>query len=149
MYKAGIALHGVGLRAANNLIHDAPHMAIQFWGNDHVIELNEIHHVCPESNDAGAIYAGRDWTMRGTVICHNYLHHITGFRGKGCVGVYLDDMFCGTRIEGNVFHEVTRAAFIGAGAIAWWPTTSSSTASRPCISTPARWAGRATTSRPR
>ncbi|MFV2069080.1 MAG: hypothetical protein ACC645_19100 [Pirellulales bacterium] len=30
-----------------------------------MIELNEIHHVCLESNDAGAIYAGRNWTMCG------------------------------------------------------------------------------------
>ena len=115
MYKPAIGLSGVGLCASSNLIHDAPHMAVMFSGNDHVIELNEIHRVCLESNDAGAIYAGRDWTMRGTVIRHNYLHHITGFRGRGCVGVYLDDMFCGTRIEGNVFHHVTRAAFIGGG----------------------------------
>jgi len=115
MYKPAVALSGVGLRAAHNLIHDAPHMAVSFSGNDHAIELNEIHRVCMESNDAGAIYAGRDWTMRGTVIRHNYLHHITGFRGRGCVGVYLDDMFCGTQITGNVFYKVTRAAFIGGG----------------------------------
>jgi hypothetical protein len=115
MYTPAIALNGVGNRAAHNLIHDAPHMAIAFGGNDHVIEFNEIHNVCLESNDAGAIYAGRDWTMRGTVIRHNYLHEITGFRGRGCVGVYLDDMFCGTRIYGNVFYRVTRAAFIGGG----------------------------------
>jgi hypothetical protein len=31
------------------------------------------------------------------------------------VGVYLDDMFCGTSIYGNVFCRVTRAAFIGGG----------------------------------
>lgn len=110
-----ISLVGVGSRAAHNLIHDAPHMAIFFAGNDHLIELNEIHHVCLESNDAGAIYAGRDWTTRGTVIRHNFLHHITGFRGRGCMGVYLDDMFCGTRIAGNVFYQVTRAVFIGGG----------------------------------
>jgi hypothetical protein len=115
MYTPAIAIDGVGNRAAHNLIHDAPHMAIGFGGNDHVIELNEIHNVCLESNDAGAIYAGRDWTMRGTVIRHNYLHDITGFRGRGCVGVYLDDMFCGTKIHGNVFYRVTRAAFIGGG----------------------------------
>jgi hypothetical protein len=53
--------------------------------------------------------------MRGTVIRHNSLHHITGFEGRGCVGVYLDDMFCGTTIFGNVFYQVTRAAFIGGG----------------------------------
>ena len=115
MYTPAIAISGVGNRAAHNLIHDAPHMAVSFGGNDHLIEFNEIHNVCLESNDAGAIYAGRDWTMRGTLIRHNYLHDITGFRGRGCVGVYLDDMFCGTKIYGNVFYRVTRAAFIGGG----------------------------------
>jgi hypothetical protein len=115
MYTPAISLAGVGNKAAHNLIHDAPHMAIGFGGNDHVIEFNEIHNVCLESNDAGAIYAGRDWTMRGTVIRHNYLYDITGFEDRGCVGVYLDDMFCGTKIYGNVFYRVTRAAFIGGG----------------------------------
>ena len=115
MYQPAISLNGVGNRACHNLIHSAPHMGICFGGNDHLMELNEIHHVCYESNDAGAIYSGRDWTMRGTVIRHNYLHHICGFEGRGCVGVYLDDMFCGTEISGNIFYEVTRAAFIGGG----------------------------------
>jgi hypothetical protein len=115
MYQAGISLSGVGLRAARNHIHDAPHMAIGFSGNDHLMELNEIHHVCEESNDAGAIYSGRDWTMRGTVIRHNFFHDITGFEDRGCVGVYLDDMFCGTEIVGNLFVRVTRAAMIGGG----------------------------------
>jgi hypothetical protein len=115
VYQAGIQLQGVGNRAAHNLIHDAPHMAIGFGGNEHRIEFNEIHRVCTESNDAGAIYTGRNWTMRGTVIRHNYLHHITGFRDRGCVGVYLDDMFGGTEISGNLFYRVTRAAFIGGG----------------------------------
>jgi hypothetical protein len=115
VYQAGIQLAGVGNRAAHNLIHDAPHMGMGFGGNDHLIEFNEIHNVCTESNDAGAIYTGRNWTMRGTIIRHNYLHHISGFRGHGCVGVYLDDMFCGTEISGNLFYRVTRAAFIGGG----------------------------------
>lgn len=115
MNRQGISLSGVGNRAAHNLLHDSPHTAIHFSGNDHVIELNEIHHVCLESNDAGAIYAGRNWTMRGTVIRHNYLHQIRGFKGRGCIGVYLDDMYSGTTIFGNVFHDVTRAAYIGGG----------------------------------
>ena len=115
MYRKGVSLSGVGNRAAHNLIHDAPHIAIGFSGNDHVIELNEIHHVCLESNDAGAIYTGRNWTMRGNSIRHNYLWEITGFKDKGCVGVYLDDMFSSADIVGNVFYKVTRAAFIGGG----------------------------------
>ncbi len=115
MYSAGISLNGVGNRATHNLIDNAPHQAISFSGNDHLMEFNEIHSVCFESNDAGAIYAGRDWTMRGTIIRHNFLHDISGFEGRGCVGVYLDDMFCGTEISGNIFRRVTSAAFIGGG----------------------------------
>ncbi len=114
-YRPGITLRGVGNRAAHNLIHNAPHMGIGFFGNDHVIEFNEIHSVCYESNDAGAIYSMRDWTQRGTIIRHNYLHHISGFEHRGCVGVYLDDMFSGTTIFGNLFCRVTQAAFIGGG----------------------------------
>jgi hypothetical protein len=115
MYNGGIHLYGVGNRATHNLIDNAPHTGIFFGGNDHLIELNEIHSVCHESNDAGAMYAGRNWVMRGTVVRHNYLHHINGFEGRGCVGVYLDDMWCGTEIIGNVFYRVTNAAFIGGG----------------------------------
>jgi len=58
MYRTAVSLNGVGNRASHNLIHDAPHIAIGFSGNDHVIEFNEIHSVCHESNDAGAMYAG-------------------------------------------------------------------------------------------
>ncbi|MFH1569645.1 MAG: right-handed parallel beta-helix repeat-containing protein [Gemmatimonadota bacterium] len=115
MYQPAVAISGVGIRVAHNLIHDAPHMAVSFSGNDHAIELNEIHHVCLESNDAGAIYSGRDWTWRGTSIRHNLFYEITGFENRGCVGVYLDDMLCGTEIRGNLFYRVTRAAFIGGG----------------------------------
>ena len=115
VYKPAIMVEGVGNLVAHNLIHDAPHMAIGFNGNDHTIEYNEIYNVCYESNDAGAMYAGRNWTMRGTTIRYNYLHDISGFEQKGCVGVYLDDQFSGTQIYGNLFHKVTRAAMIGGG----------------------------------
>lgn len=115
MYQPAISLNGVGNIARNNLIHDAPHQAIAFSGNDHIIEFNEIHNVCLESNDAGAIYSGRDWTWRGTIIRYNFFHNISGFKGKGCMGVYLDDMLCGTTIYGNIFYRVTNAAFIGGG----------------------------------
>lgn len=115
MYNPAVQISGVGCRVSHNLIHDAPHMAIGFSGNDHLIEYNEIHHVCEESNDAGAMYAGRDWSMRGTMIRYNYLHDISGFEGRGCVGVYLDDQWSGTTIFGNLFVNVTRAAMIGGG----------------------------------
>ena len=115
MYNPAVQMSGVGNRVTHNLIHDAPHMAIGSGGQNHRIEYNEIYHVCTESNDAGAMYAGRNWTMRGTEIRFNYLHDIQGFEGKGCVGVYLDDQYSGTLVYGNLFHKVTRAAMIGGG----------------------------------
>ncbi|MCF6313836.1 MAG: right-handed parallel beta-helix repeat-containing protein, partial [Verrucomicrobiales bacterium] len=106
---------GVGHVGANNLSDNRPHMGIFFYGNEHLIELNEIHHVCQEAVDAGAIYNGRDWTMRGTIIRHNYLHHLYGLDDKGSEGIYLDDMASGMLLQGNVFFEVHRAFLIGGG----------------------------------
>lgn len=111
----GISIFGVGNRATHNAIAHLPHMAIYFMGNDHLMEYNNINDVCYESNDAGAIYAGRNWTMRGNVIRYNYLHDISGFEEKGCVGIYLDDAFSSADVIGNIFNKVTRAMMIGGG----------------------------------
>jgi hypothetical protein len=61
------------------------------------------------------MYCGYNWSMRGNVIRYNYLHDITGYEGKGCVGVYLDDQFSSAHIFGNLFYRVSSAAFIGGG----------------------------------
>lgn len=115
MYRSGISIDGVGQRVRHNLIHSAPHIAISWGGNDQIIEFNEIHSVCRESNDAGAIYCGYNWSMRGNLLQYNYLHDLYGHEGRGCVGIYLDDQFSSARIFGNVFFRVTKAAFIGGG----------------------------------
>ena len=67
-YVPAIQMDGVGQRASHNLIHDHPHAAILFNGNDHLIEFNDIHHIALESGDVGAIYTGRDYTYRGNRI---------------------------------------------------------------------------------
>ncbi len=110
----GVALSGVGCRASHNLIHDCPRFAFLFGGNDHLIEFNEIHSVCTDTGDVGAFYMGRDWTARGTVIRHNYFHDIHGLN-MGANAVYLDDAASGITVEGNIFRDVNRAAFIGGG----------------------------------
>lgn len=113
-YVPAIHMNGVALRASHNLIHDHPHCAILFGGNDHLIEFNEIHHIALETGDVGAIYAGRDYAMRGNRVRHNFIHH-TGGVGMGSMGVYMDDCFSGTEISGNIFYKVQRAAFLGGG----------------------------------
>jgi len=113
-YAPAILISGVGIRASNNLIHDHPHCAILFDGNEHAIERNEIHHVCLETGDVGAIYTGRDYTYRGNVIRHNFIHH-TGGVGMGSMGIYMDDCVSGTLIYGNVLWKLHRAVFLGGG----------------------------------
>lgn len=49
------------------------------------------------------------------MIRYNYIHHVYGFQGKGCVGVYLDDLFSNMHCYGNVFYQVPQATFIGGG----------------------------------
>jgi hypothetical protein len=113
-YVPAISMTGVGLRASHNLIHDHPHCAILYWGNDHLIEFNEIHHIALETGDVGAIYTGRDYTFRGNKIRYNFIHH-TGGVGMGSMGVYMDDCVSGTEVFGNVFFKVHWAMFIGGG----------------------------------
>ena len=113
-YAPAILITGVGIRASNNLIHDHPHCAILFSGNEHLIELNEIHHVCLETGDVGAIYTGRDYSYRGNIIRYNFIHH-TGGVGMGSMGIYMDDCVSGTQIYGNVLWKLHRAVFLGGG----------------------------------
>ncbi|MEX0332211.1 MAG: right-handed parallel beta-helix repeat-containing protein [Puniceicoccaceae bacterium] len=111
----GIRFFGVGQRVAHNLLHDAPHIAMLFKGNDHLIEYNEIHDIAKETGDVGAIYIGRDYTSRGSIIRYNYLHHLHGPGLHGVRAVYLDDFSSGIVVFGNVFYKAGRAAFIGGG----------------------------------
>ncbi|MFN0165440.1 MAG: right-handed parallel beta-helix repeat-containing protein [Bryobacteraceae bacterium] len=118
-YQPGIRLIGVGHTVRNNHIHDSPHNAILLNGNEHLIEFNDIHHVCLETGDAGAFYLGRDWTERGNRVRNNYFHH-TGLSegGKlpiGTMAVYLDDCASGVEVFGNIFFKCQRAAFVGGG----------------------------------
>ena len=121
-YKPGITISGVGNRVAHNLMHSAPHIAIALHGNDHIIEFNDIHHVCNETGDAGAFYMGRDWSQRGNVVRFNYFHDLGAYDDKfsahhfsETMGVYLDDWTSGTRVFGNVFYKANRAMLIGGG----------------------------------
>ena len=114
-YHPAVSANSVGQIVTHNLVHDAPHQAFNWSGNEHLFEYNEIHDVALETGDVGAMYSGRDWTWRGTVIRYNYLHDIVGPGALGAMGVYLDDALSGTTIFGNIFYNTSRAAFIGGG----------------------------------
>jgi hypothetical protein len=117
-YRAAVQIDGVGNRVLHNLIHDGPHNAIQLGGNDHLIEYNEIHNVCTESDDVGAFYAGRSWVSRGTVIRYNFFHHIHSAEGQyrhGSRVVYLDDAASGFTVFGNIFYKAGSMCAVNVG----------------------------------
>ena len=120
-YQAAVNIIGVGNRVAHNHIHDAPHTAVFFWGNDHVVEYNDVHDVCQETADAGAFYIGRDWSMRGNVLRYNYIHQVGRYAGVGTGGfhgtmaIYLDDWASGTLIEGNLIVGAYYGIMVGSG----------------------------------
>lgn len=117
-YAYAVLLNGVGVAVANNEMHSAPHTAIWQYGNSHLIEYNEIYNVLTESDDAGAIFCGRDWTVYGTVIRYNYFHDIKS-NVNGPVGgpfaIYFDDGVSGQTVYGNIFENVTAGVFVNGG----------------------------------
>ncbi len=116
-YAPGIGLNGCGQIARNNCIHDAPHNAVLYGGNEHLLELNEAYRVVLETADAGAFYTGRDWTSRGNILRNNFIHDLGGSDDAhvNTMGMYLDDCDCGDTIVGNVFYRAGRAVMIGGG----------------------------------
>lgn len=117
-YRPAVGISGVGNRIAHNCIHDGPHNAIQLGGNDHLVEYNEIYNVCTDSDDVGAFYSGRSWVDRGTIIRHNYFHHIHSAADRmrhGSRVVYLDDAASGFTIYGNVFYKAGSLCAVNVG----------------------------------
>src|SRR5665648_49744 len=114
-YCAGVQISGVGNRIAHCEIHNAPHVAILLSGNDHLIEYNDIHDVCLSTNDVGALYYGRNPSMRGNQVRFNYFHELGGVYSTSAV--YHDDGACGMNVFGNVFYKAgTIPSLIGGGS---------------------------------
>ena len=91
----------VGCRVAHNFIHDVPHAGIQYGGNNHVFEFNEISRAVLTSDDMGAFYTTNDWTSCGNVLRHNFVHH-----SPNAVSFYMDDGDSGDTVLGNVCYEM-------------------------------------------
>ncbi len=118
-HSPAIDIKGVGTTIRHSLIEYLPGLALWIGGNEHLIEKNEIHHVCEQASDCGAIYSGRDWSFRGNIIRFNSIHDLYGFGLKhvnqtrneveygtgGIRGVYLDDGASGFHIMGNIFQN--------------------------------------------
>ena len=115
----GVNLSGTGNRVAHNTLHHLPRFGIMFGGQNHVIELNHIHHVSLETMDTGAIYGNSlNWlSAHGCVIRHNFIHDVIGRSGKAgqwlspyfAWGIYLDWTAMGVTVTGNIVARTPRS----------------------------------------
>lgn len=111
---AGIELCGCGNIARHNELARTSQMAIYYNGNDHLIEYNYIHDVVQQSNDAGAIYGGREWGGYGDILRYNIIENV-GNEKYTPVGIYWDDCQSGQTAYGNIIKNATGKAFLIGG----------------------------------
>jgi hypothetical protein len=114
-YKPCVNLNGVGQKVINNHLHDVPGQAIMFYGNDHLIEYNEIDNCVTDMSDMAAIYTGRDPSVVGHIIRYNFFHHLDNKigSGNGVQAIYFDDDDLYTAIIfGNIFYKAGSNAVI-------------------------------------
>jgi hypothetical protein len=104
------ARDAVGCHVANNYLHDLPHAAVLYTGNDHLLERNEVCRVALTSGDVGAFYSSLDWTSHGNVLRHNLVHDCPRANA-----FYVDDGDSGDTIEGNLVIRSACGAFLGGG----------------------------------
>ncbi len=113
-YRPGISIDGVGNHVKNCEIFNAPSMAILINGNDHIIEYCDIHHVCEEVDDQGALYYGRDPSERGLKVRYCYFHHFDSQHRVSAT--YHDDGACGMEVYGCIYYQAgTMPVLIGGG----------------------------------
>lgn len=114
-YCPAVRLDGVGNVCSHNEIYNAPHAAVFYYGNDHLVEYNHIHDVVLRSSDAGAIYSGQSWTRYGCVIRYNCIYNI-GSEGFRPDAIYFDDMLSGQTAYGNLIVNAKKnGIMIGGG----------------------------------
>lgn len=114
--RSGIRVYGVGQHIDHNELHDTTDSAIEYDGNDHIIEYNLIHDVCLDSSDGGAIYSGRSWTDYGCIVRYNAIYNMgtPGFSQPN--GIYLDDGLAGQQIYCNLLVNIPQEGIkVGGG----------------------------------
>lgn len=110
-YCFGVYLTSTGARIRNNRFHDGVHSAVWFDGNENVLEYNEFYDLLKESDDAAAVYCGRDYTMGGNIIRWNFFHDMCSDAktGVSIFGTYCDDNSASLVIYGNLYYHMQGA----------------------------------------
>lgn len=111
VYEPAVRLMGVGTTVRECEFFDAPHMAVELSGNDHLIEACKFAEVVTMIDDMGAIYVntGENPLERGHRIRWNLFRDI-GAERKIASAVYLDRCSSGISVSENVFCRIANGA---------------------------------------
>ena len=102
----GIIVRGVGVLVDHNEIFHSIDVAINYGGNDHIIEYNLIYDMSLETTDGGAIYNANSWTDYGCIVRYNAIYNMgqPGFSTPNAI--YLDNGLNGQTVYGNLLVNV-------------------------------------------
>ena len=115
-YTPGVLMRVCGQVVRGCTFRDAPHNAILFQGNDHLIEGCEFDRVLMDTADAGALYTGRNPSEMGTMIRNNYFHDLGNPAWRDYTSaVYFDDCDWGDSVVSNRFERLGRGVLLGGG----------------------------------
>ena len=97
--------NGCGLSVRKSTLSDAPHALIILEHiNDVLIEDNRIVNACLDTDDASAVYWGRDPSDIGIVIRHNYFANIGNKAADYSISaIYVDDWATCCEVYNNIF----------------------------------------------
>lgn len=107
-----VRINGCGVTVRGNVISKQPQQGIEFGGNDHIIEDNEISDVLREVADSAGIYQGRNQMQRGSVVRRNLLHDIRPRDSRlvsGTIALYMDDGQQGVELSNNIVVDASTA----------------------------------------
>ncbi len=102
---------GAGNVFRNNLMHESnDRFPVSYYGNDHVIEFNEMFNLAAETTDVGSIYIGNAVWAYGTQLRNNFVHHVMSVPGIiPRAGFFSDDFASGQTFDSNVFYKAGEA----------------------------------------
>ena len=107
-----IWLMGCGTVLRNNVFTNTRQYCINIYGNNNIIEGNELYDAIREVGDAGAIYNGGTTLYRGNHIRRNFIHNIWPADPNitaGNIAIYQDDGSLDNYMYENIMYDCKRA----------------------------------------
>jgi hypothetical protein len=104
-FPSAIGIHGGGknARVVHNEVHDTTYSAINYSGENAVIEGNLLYDCMKALHDGGAIYV---FGGKGTILRRNVARDFTDTGGYGASAYYLDETCENCVVEENISFNV-------------------------------------------